>query len=360
LGKDKTHCPFFILQKNRLKMALSPCSPPSIQPEGHSNAHGEKAVLLAGCTGNKAFAINGIFLRRSNTEENGKDIFVKMGCPALCIRCTPFNRWIVCTFNEQNATDGVGFAVSAEVDVGSPTDVAGWMVCEGLGTWSVQPSLSCVTLSEAETAVAEETAVGKTSVLALIKGWVVEGATGPNAATINGLFARGDEVVNGKPVYVKIDDGGWCFWYSPHTSWVVSATMAKARNKPNGIMASTCYGKGAPADVSGWNVIDRTGIHPCSTLTVTSLNDIWRLSRFRIGGFLQFPLLPRSKFPTAEYMVLWPWNKTALWSVYLICNRLIRKPTLRLKRIPPQMWETILGMIAVKDLGHKPGNAVFA
>jgi hypothetical protein len=54
---------------------------------------------------------------------------------------------------------------------------------------------------------------------------------------------------------------------------------------------------------------------------------------------------------------MWPWQKDALWTVFLICSKLIQRPTARLTRIPPQMWEHIVEMVPVENLGRNPGTA---
>jgi hypothetical protein len=54
---------------------------------------------------------------------------------------------------------------------------------------------------------------------------------------------------------------------------------------------------------------------------------------------------------------MWPWQKDALWTVFLICSKLIQRPTARLRRIPPQMWEHIVEMVPVEKLGRSPGTA---
>jgi hypothetical protein len=227
------------------------------------------------------------------------------------------------------------------------------MVGEGKGAWSVQPSLTCVRLSEKEVARAEKIATKEMIDLKFTNGWVVEGATGPYSTAINGAFKLSDEVINGKPVFVKVGNDGWCLWYSPHSSWVVSVTKAKERNQPNGILSSVEYGIASPREVTDWKVNDATAFQQCCTVSMTPLSGIWRLSKFRAGGFLQFPLLHRPISLSVPWMILWPWNKDALWTVFLICNRLMQMPNLRLSQMPPEMWESILEMIAVEDLGKK-------
>jgi hypothetical protein len=316
----------------------------------------QNAVFIAGCTGDKASAINGTYIRlpSDDAEECSKhSLFIKSGNPAVCIGYTRFERWMVHATQEKDSNTGVGFAISNEEGLEHPADSPGWMVGEGTGAWLVQSSLTCVRLSEKEAGAAEMIATKDMSDLRFAKGWVIEGATGPFSTTINGAFKLSDEVVNGKPVFVKIGQNGWCLWYSPHSSWVVSVTKAKERNQPNGIMSSVEYGISSPAEVTGWKVNNATAFQTCCTVSMTPLSDIWRLSKYRTGGFLQFPLSLRPASLIAPWMILWPWNKNALWTVFLICNRLMQTPTFGLSQMPPEMWESILGMIAVKDLGQK-------
>ena len=114
-----------------------------------------------------------------------------------------------------------------------------------------------------------------------LPGIRLKNVTGPSAATINGVYKRTDEVVNGRAVFLKLDSGSAsrCCWYAPDGQWTVSPTTQKDGNEAKGWAYTKATGLPHPAAPGqAWWVYGGDGfVHqPGVTVQVLSAPDVDR------------------------------------------------------------------------------------
>ena len=83
---------------------------------------------------------------------------------------------------------------------------------------------------------------------------VVCGATGPNAACLNGVFEPAGELHNGRPLYQRVDDPNFWLRYTKNGFWMVSDTAAKDANNVRGYNCSVEIGLALPTLATEWKV----------------------------------------------------------------------------------------------------------
>lgn len=91
-------------------------------------------------------------------------------------------------------------------------------------------------------------------------GVVISGATGSNAARVNGVYEFTDTTQNGKPLLRKRGASDSWLRYTTNNLWLVSDTAPKDANNTNGFAHSVRTGTNAapnnPLSVTGWTVFD--------------------------------------------------------------------------------------------------------
>ena len=86
---------------------------------------------------------------------------------------------------------------------------------------------------------------------------MISGATGPKAASVNGVFEPTGEVYNGKVLFAKRGDADkWLRFVASTGKWTVSPTKDKDENSTNGWCFSAGPEKGHanPVCVTQWRV----------------------------------------------------------------------------------------------------------
>ncbi len=82
----------------------------------------------------------------------------------------------------------------------------------------------------------------------------VDGASGDLASVVNGVFAREEELYNGRALYRKVGDPHRWLLYQPNSRWVITDTVAKDANNNAGYVFSSSFGLSLPTDSSVWKV----------------------------------------------------------------------------------------------------------
>jgi len=83
----------------------------------------------------------------------------------------------------------------------------------------------------------------------------VDGASGDLASLVNGVFALGEELYNGRALYRKVGDPHCWLWFAPDGRWTVSNTKDKDANiNTAGWAYSVTRGLSLPTDPSVWKV----------------------------------------------------------------------------------------------------------
>ena len=82
----------------------------------------------------------------------------------------------------------------------------------------------------------------------------VDGASGDRASVVNGVFAREEELYNGRALYRKVGDPHCWLRFTPNRTWVISNTVNKDANNNAGDAYSSSLGLSLPTDSSVWEV----------------------------------------------------------------------------------------------------------
>ena len=105
----------------------------------------------------------------------------------------------------------------------------------------------------------------------------IEGASGTNAALMNGMYEATTELSGGMPVYVKVDGGNVCLEYRPFANaWQMKLTAGLGTNMCTA--ACTVPAKCSPQDcpVGKWSAYDASnwGPQPAVTVTVVTQQEV--------------------------------------------------------------------------------------
>ncbi len=82
----------------------------------------------------------------------------------------------------------------------------------------------------------------------------VDGASGNNAFLVNGVFAREEELYNGRALYRKVGDPHRWLRCTPNSRWIISDTVNKDENNNAGVAFSSSFGLSLPTDSSVWKM----------------------------------------------------------------------------------------------------------
>ncbi len=82
----------------------------------------------------------------------------------------------------------------------------------------------------------------------------MDGASGDRASVVNGVFAREEELYNGRALYRKVGDPHCWLRFAPNSRWVISDTVDKDANNYAGHAYSWSPGLSLPTDSSVWEV----------------------------------------------------------------------------------------------------------
>jgi hypothetical protein len=143
-----------------------------------------------------------------------------------------------------------------EAGLDAPQLAKEWKVFLGAdaGGWVVQPTVATINHTEAELqAIVDAAAAIRTAAVAA-PGFTLAGATGGNAAIVNGTFVKLDEQQNGKSVYGQVGNPTRCCWYNPNKTWMVSYTTKKDANEDAGCAFAVEVGLDAPQLAKEWTV----------------------------------------------------------------------------------------------------------
>lgn len=159
--------------------------------------------LICGVTGPFEEGINGHFIR-SDEMMNGHAVFEKVVDPGeekIYVWHAPNGQWMVSRSVHKEKNRSGGWAHTMEEGLAWPGDSNQWSVSED-SKWRVQPEFSLLTDSDiaAKLALEEEE-------LERLQTFEVRGGIG-SEERVNGVFAKVDEVVNGKPCFQKVIDDG--------------------------------------------------------------------------------------------------------------------------------------------------------
>ena len=83
---------------------------------------------------------------------------------------------------------------------------------------------------------------------------IISGASGNNAAFVNGSFLCVDELYNGRALYQKVGDPNAWLLYLKSSTWAVSDTAAKVANNNVSYAKSVNMGMAFATGESLWNV----------------------------------------------------------------------------------------------------------
>ena len=82
----------------------------------------------------------------------------------------------------------------------------------------------------------------------------VDGASGDLASVLNGVFAREEELYNGRALYRKVGDPNCWLRFTPNSRWIISYTVNKDANNNAGVAYSSSRDLSLPTDSSVWEV----------------------------------------------------------------------------------------------------------
>eukprot|EP00947_MAST-08B_sp_MAST-8B-sp1_P005599 g5599.t1 len=224
--------------------------PPALLEEQKGPAPPEPApvppprpVTISGATGPNAAAVNGDYLPTGEIY-NGKPLFRKSRDAGKWLRYVTHdgrNTWMVSPTADKEENKGAGWAWCDEKGLHDPADAgATWKVWDGTQSQK-QAAVACVVT---------------------VRPVTISGATGPNAAAVNGTYLPTPEIYNGKPLFFKFRDPDKWLRYVTHdgrNTWMVSPTADKEENKGAGWAWCDEKGLHDPADAGAtWNVWDGT------------------------------------------------------------------------------------------------------
>ena len=84
---------------------------------------------------------------------------------------------------------------------------------------------------------------------------IISGASGNNAAFVNGSFLCVDELYNGRALYQKVGDPNAWLRYLKDSTWAVSTTEDKVANNNSSEAYSVNMGMAFATGESLWNVL---------------------------------------------------------------------------------------------------------
>ena len=227
-----------------------------------------RCVRIVGATGQNACAVNGIY--EATTEMSGDmPVYVKVDDSDMCLAYhAAVKQWLVKITAE--GTDGCISYCAVPVKCLPEDCPAGrWYVYDGTKI-DPQPAvtISVVTQKEIEAYLAEL----KREAARVVKGSQhvrINGATGPAAGLINGIYKPTQECCSNVTVYRKVDDVDmWLEYRAATMSWQVKDTAAKGKD---GCMAfcavpTKCLPEKCPA--GQWKVNDGSKLAPQPAVTI--------------------------------------------------------------------------------------------
>ena len=196
--------------------------------------------IIAGATGQDAATVNGTY---HPTDEiyNGRVLFRKGGGGGQWLRYLTDqdrNYWMVSPTANKDANDDIGWAHCIETGLYDPAKAATWTVYDG-GEWGAQPAVTCIHQPPPPC--------------------IIAGATGQDAATVNGTYHPTDEIYNGRVLFRKGGGGGQWLRYltdQDRNYWMVSPTANKDANDDIGWAHCIETGLYDPAKAATWTVYD--------------------------------------------------------------------------------------------------------
>jgi len=84
---------------------------------------------------------------------------------------------------------------------------------------------------------------------------IISGASGNNAAFVNGSFLCVDELYNGRALYQKVGDPNAWLRYLKNSTWAVSSTENKVANNNSSYANSVNMGMAFATGESLWKVV---------------------------------------------------------------------------------------------------------
>jgi serine/threonine protein kinase len=176
---------------------------------------------LSGAFGTNADNVNGIYMKTSELC-NAKPVYLKMGDSSRCCWYDPTMTWMVGDITSKDTNTAAGNAHCVEERLDVPQLAKEWKVCEGVGKWKVQATVTITDLAKHE--VQSAIAACKLTIAAL--GIKISGATGTCARLINGMYAKSaTERGNGMAVYVRVGAPDVHCSYEPGSKkWTVSTS----------------------------------------------------------------------------------------------------------------------------------------
>ena len=214
-----------------------------------------------------------------------------------------------------------------------------------------------------------------------IKGWNIN-LIHKNSKLINGNYIKnsylnmddnGDEIHPNPsvdfyrkniPVYKKIDNNDINLIYTPF-GWIICNntlleeinewSLYTIRNWENDIYAKSKESIIFPTEWKNSSIGNTIVMY-----YYKSISSIWRFSKLKFNKqYLRLPIYQPSKRVydieyLKDYSPLYTWNMDALFTIMLVCNKLIKFPQdVLLSKIPPQIWWVIIELINVNYIGRR-------
>jgi hypothetical protein len=208
---------------------------------------GVQSAVISGVTGDNAAAINGIY-DKVDERCGGYRLYVKRGDDRLCIEHFE-GQWQVKPVSKKGQ-DGCLMRVEGGCKLRECTSRV-WKVWDDDGeAWNDAPSVKLVA-----GAAAEERAVAADNAQAAPV--FISGASGDNAAVINGFFEPTEEKgLDGRVLYAKRGDASVCIEHS-EGQWRIKPVSFKGKNGCRSLIAGGCGLEACTSCV--WKVWDDKG-----------------------------------------------------------------------------------------------------
>jgi len=212
---------------------LKNCKQPAVIVAQDSNAGktATYAVRISGATGINAGFVNGLY-EVTDEVSGGMPVYKKQEAEMWLEYHASTSRWLSrpTTSKGQERNDS---HASVDCDSGVLPDeapIGAWKVGNGF-SFSAQESIIVSPMSAADVA-AEKTAVQAACEAAretARHAVRISGATGNNAALVNGLFELTGEISGGMPVYKKQGDEQWLEYFVSTCRWMSRSTARKGQ-----------------------------------------------------------------------------------------------------------------------------------
>lgn len=87
----------------------------------------------------------------------------------------------------------------------------------------------------------------------------LNGASGPNSETINGIYVKYEAAVNGQPVYTKLSDDAVWLVFTSQRHWIVTDNADAKKGITCAGYATTEIGLASPFAAKKWKVAVKSG-----------------------------------------------------------------------------------------------------